>query len=312
MPVQSKTRPRRGSSPAAESPRLVFIPFQIPTLVDAPPAGDGWIHEIKQDGYRTELVLDRGSARAYSRRGLDWTEKYPALIEAAEKLKCRSAILDGEAVVQNALGVSDFHALRAAMTREPHRIVFFAFDLLHLDGKDLRRLPLVERRTRLKELLAGHDESFALHFSESVEGDGPRVFAAAEALGVEGIVSKRASGRYESGPSREWLKAKAMAVGEFVVVGVEPNPGGPPFALLAREGDSGLAYAGSAFVTLRDEERKAFWEATELLKVGAPAVPEIRRAKASFLTPKLRVRAKHLKGGEFLRHASLVELLPPA
>jgi ATP-dependent DNA ligase len=192
---------------------------------------------------------------------------YPALIEATEKLKCRSAILDGEAVVQNTLGVSDFHALRAAMTREPHRVVFFAFDLLHLDGKDLRRLRLVERRSRLKELLAGHDESFALHFSESVEGDGPRVFAAAEALGVEGIVSKRASG-HSSGPSREWLKTKVMAVGEFVVVGVEPNPGGPPFALLAREGDSGLAYAGSAFVTLRDEDRKAFWAATELLKVG--------------------------------------------
>src|SRR4051812_7224929 len=74
MPVQSKMRPRRGSSPAAESPRLAFIPFQFPTLVDAPPAGNGWIHEIKQDGYRTELVLDRGNARAFSRRGLDWTE----------------------------------------------------------------------------------------------------------------------------------------------------------------------------------------------------------------------------------------------
>ena len=89
------------------------------------------------------------------------------------------------------------------MTREPQRIVFFAFDLLHLDRQDLRRPPLVERRTRLKELLAGHDENFALHFSESVEGDGPRVFAAAEALGVEGIVLKRASGRSQSGPSRE-------------------------------------------------------------------------------------------------------------
>ena len=114
MPVQNKTCPRRGSSPAAEPRASFFIPFQSSTLIDAPPAGDGGIHEIKQDGYRTELVLDRGSARAFSRRGLVWTEKCPALIEATEKLKCRSAILDGEAVVQNALGVSDFHALRAA------------------------------------------------------------------------------------------------------------------------------------------------------------------------------------------------------
>ena len=113
-------------------------------------------------------------------------------------------------MVQDALGVSDFHALRAAMTPEPYR-VFFGFDLRHLDGMDLRRLPLLERRTRLKELLADDDESFALHFSENVEGDGPRVFAAAEALGVEGIVSNLADGRYESRPSREWLKNKGMA-----------------------------------------------------------------------------------------------------
>jgi ATP-dependent DNA ligase len=100
-----------------------------------------------------------------------------------------------------------------------------------------------------------------------------------------------------------------MAEVEFVVVGVEPNPEGSPFALLARETSDGLADAGSAFVTLPKEEREAFWKATELLKVRHPAVSEIRRAKASFLKPRLRVRAKHLKGGEMLRHASLVELL---
>ena len=139
--------------------------------------------------------------------------------------------------------------------------------------------------------------------------NGRKVFQAAEALGVEGIVSKRASGRYESGRSREWLKTKAMAESEFVVVGVEPNPGGPPFALLARQSDVGLTYAGSAFVTLQQAERDAFWEVTELLKVNTPAVLGISGAKASFLKPLLRVKAKHLKGGEMLRHASLIELI---
>ena len=100
-----------------------------------------------------------------------------------------------------------------------------------------------------------------------------------------------------------------MTEGEFVVVGVEPNPGGPPFALLARQTETGLSYAGSAFVTLPQAERDAFWEATELLKIKAPVVPDIRGAKASFLKPILRVKAKHLRGGETLRHASLVELL---
>jgi ATP-dependent DNA ligase len=112
-----------------------------------------------------------------------------------------------------------------------------------------------------------------------------------------------------SGPSRDWLKTKAMAEGEFVVVGVEPNPGGPPFALLARQEAERLTYAGSAFVTLPQAERDAFWEATELLKVRTSAVRGINGAKASFLKPLLRVRAKHLKGGEMLRHASLLELV---
>jgi ATP-dependent DNA ligase len=245
----------------SRSSNLSFIPFQIPTLVDVAPSADGWLHEIKQDGYRTELIVEGGMARAFTRRGLDWTDRYKALVTAATALTARSAILDGEAVVQNELGISDFHALRSTMTGEPQRVLFFAFDLLHLDGKDLRKWPLVDRRAKLQALLAGADP--ALQFSEAVEGDGRKVFAAAEALGVEGIVSKRANGRYVSGPSREWLKTKAMAESEFVVVGVEPNPGGPPFALLARESDVGLTYAGSAFVTLPQDEREAFWEAAE-------------------------------------------------
>jgi bifunctional non-homologous end joining protein LigD len=286
---------------------LAFLPFQHPTLTDAPPSGAGWIHEIKQDGYRTQIIVDRGAARAFSRSGYDWTKRYPGLVKAAARLAAKSAVIDGEAIIQDDRGVSDFHAFRAAIGAEPHRVVFFAFDLLHLDGRDLRKLPLLERREHLERLLAGADQ--ALQFSEAIAGDGRKVFAAAEQLGVEGIVSKRANGCYESGRSREWFKAKCMVEGEFVVVGVEPNLGGPPFALLARESDQGLAYAGSAFVTLRGEERETFWEATELLKVKAPAVTEIRRSKVSFLKPQLRVRAKYLRGERQLRHASLVELI---
>jgi DNA ligase D-like protein (predicted ligase) len=286
---------------------LQFTAFQNPSLVDSAPTGAGWIHEIKQDGYRTQIIVDRGQVRTYSRNGHDWTERYPTLAAAAATLPTTSATLDGEAIVQDEHGVSDFGAFRSAMSDEPHRIIFFAFDLLHIDGKDIRREPLTARRERLAKLMAGADP--ALQFSEAVEGDGPKVFAAAEALGVEGIVSKRAAGRYESGRSREWLKTKAMVESEFVVVGVEPNPGGPPFALLARQTETGLSYAGSAFVTLPQAERDAFWEATDQLKIKTPAVRDLRGAKASFLKPLLRVRAKHLKGGNMLRHASLVEML---
>ena len=116
-------------------PALKFIPFQIPTLVDAPPAGDGWVHEIKHDGYRTELIVEGGKARAFTRNGYDWSERYPHIVGAARAIPVRNAIIDGEAIVQNELGVSDFHALRSSMTTEPHRVLFFAFDLLHLDGR---------------------------------------------------------------------------------------------------------------------------------------------------------------------------------
>jgi ATP-dependent DNA ligase len=263
------------------------------------------VHEIKQDGYRTELILQGGKARAFTRRGIDWTEKYPHLVEAARALPARSAILDGEAVVQNVLGISDFHALRSALTAEPHRVIYFAFDLLHLDGNDLRAQPLRERKMRLHKLLAGRDPDFALHYSEDVEEPGPKVFAAAAAMGLEGIVSKRADGRYSSGRSREWVKAKALTEEEFVVVGVEPNPGGPPFALLAREEDGALVYAGSAFVTLPQAERDRFWQRSEELKIARPVLREIRRAKAGFLKLEIRVRAKHLRGDRMLRHATL-------
>jgi ATP dependent DNA ligase domain len=123
-----------------------FVPPLLPTLVDEPPAGDGWLHEITHDGYRTILVIDRGGARAFIRHGNDWTRRYRPIVSAAGWVPCRSAILDGEVVVQDEAGRSDYAALRDAIEGEPHRLIFFAFDLLHLNGRDLRAAPLIERR----------------------------------------------------------------------------------------------------------------------------------------------------------------------
>jgi len=114
-----------------------------------PPAGPNWIHEIKHDGFRTLLRIDRGEVRAFTRGGLDWSDKYGRVIDACSKLKCQSALIDGEIIVQDKNGLSDFAALRAAIEGAPHRLVMFAFDLLFLDGQDLRRLPLIERREKL-------------------------------------------------------------------------------------------------------------------------------------------------------------------
>jgi bifunctional non-homologous end joining protein LigD len=130
-----------------------FIAPQIPALSAEPPTGSGWIHEIKHDGFRTLLRLESGSAQAFSRGGHDWTDKYRRVVQACRKLRCHSASVDGEIIVQDEKGISDIAALRAALDREPHRLVMFAFDMLFLDGIDLRRLPLIERREKFRRLI---------------------------------------------------------------------------------------------------------------------------------------------------------------
>jgi DNA ligase D-like protein (predicted ligase) len=243
----------------ARAAKLGLVPPLLPTLVAEPPAGDGWLHEIKHDGYRTLVVVQGGRARVYTRRGNDWTDRYAPIAEHALKLPCKAAILDGEAVVQDARGIADFHALRSAIERGGRGIVFFAFDLLHLDGAGLRGRPLEERRELLRKLLRDAQAHSPIQFSDHFEGDAPAFFAAAQETGLEGIVSKRKGSRYRSGASRHWLKAKCEVESEFIVVGAEPNRGGAPYALLAREEPAGLVYAGAAFVTLPAEARERFW-----------------------------------------------------
>ena len=117
--------------------RLRFIEPQLASPVDKPPDSKAWIHEIKYDGYRCQVLLERGKARVFTRNGYDWTDGYPSIVRAAADLGCRSAIIDSEAIVQDRNGNSDFEGLSAAMRRQPHNIILYAFDLLHLDGQDL-------------------------------------------------------------------------------------------------------------------------------------------------------------------------------
>ena len=128
-------------------------------------------------------------------------------------------------------------------------------------------------------------------------------------MGLEGIVSKRATSRYRSGRSTSWLKTKCMAESEFVVIGVERQPGQVPFALLAREEDSRLAYAGSAFVTLGGADGELFWRRAADLASEEPALKEFRTRTAQWLRPEMRVRARHLKGGDKLRHATIAGVI---
>jgi bifunctional non-homologous end joining protein LigD len=178
-----------------------FIQPCQPTLVANPPAGPGWRHEVKHDGFRI-LARKKGErVEVGSRRGAVFNDRFPRIAEAVGALPVDNALLDGEAVVFLPDGHSDFAALLTKAGGE--QASFVAFDLLSLEGADLRQRPLEERREALAQLVGGAD---GIRFSESVADGGALVFAKARELGLEGIVSKRAGSRYRSGTSRNWLK----------------------------------------------------------------------------------------------------------
>jgi bifunctional non-homologous end joining protein LigD len=289
-------------------PHLGFVPTMQPTLVHDAPEGDQWLHEIKYDGYRTELLLNGDDSRAYTRNGHDWSDKYRLILDAAQRLPGGPALLDGEMIVQGEAGLSDFHAVRRTITSHPERLVFYAFDLMMVEGQDIRREPLTDRRARLRDMIGEHDPAFPIQFSDHIAGHGPEFFHKAEQLGLEGIVSKLADSRYRSGYNTSWLKTKAFTVEEFVIVGAERGFG-PTTALCARETPHGLEYVGGAMLTLSQTERERFWSAIESLQQPGPALRIDKRKAAQWVEPVLRAKVRHLRGEEKLRHAIVVELL---
>jgi bifunctional non-homologous end joining protein LigD len=162
------------------------------------------VHEIKHDGYRLIVRRDGKAVRLFTRRGHDWTDRYPAIAAVAAKLRAKSFTLDGEAAVSSADGVAVFEALHRR--RAVPDAILHAFDLLELNGKDLRMLPLGERKAKLARLLAG--STAGIVFNEHTDEEGPTVFEHACRFGLEGIVSKRIAAPYRSGPSRDWIKVK--------------------------------------------------------------------------------------------------------
>jgi len=286
---------------------LKFIKPCVPTLVDAPPDGSEWIHEIKYDGYRTQLIVEDGKARIYSRRGLDWTSDYHPIAASAETLRCSSAIIDGEVYLPDHRGAADFHNLRRAITRTPERLVFMAFDLLHLDGDDWRVQPVEERRDRLQKLLKTCSCT-NIWFSPTFEMTGAEAFTAVEKLGLEGIVSKRKGSRYRSGDSRDWFKTKTFAIETFDLIGVDrTDKRGIPEVLLAQDG----VYSGKAMLSLPAGQRDEFWKFVQTHATPRSTI-KLPGKNATWLPSGIRARVKHLRGEKQLRHASFVGIEPPS
>ena len=204
---------------AIAAPFPEFIEPCLAALASEVPEGDRWLHEIKWDGYRLHLRVENGRVRLLTRRGLDWTHRFPPIAAAAAKLPVRTAYLDGEAIVEHR-GIADFGALQQELAAgAAHNALLFAFDLLYLDGRDLRREPLIQRKGLLSELLAGQPHSFAIRYSEHLLSDGQAMYRQAGAMGLEGIVSKRRDCPYRSGRSEDWLKVKSTHRQEFVIAG---------------------------------------------------------------------------------------------
>jgi bifunctional non-homologous end joining protein LigD len=239
---------RDAKKPAAPVPPTV--PLTLATPAPEPPAGGDWLHEIKYDGYRIAARADDG-IQLFSRNGLDWTHRFPAVAEALAGLPVSGTWLDGEAVVFDERGVSDFGALQRALREgRSNDVTYVAFDLLFDDGEDLRELPLAERKRRLERLLrrGGHGLHDAVRYGDHIEGQGDAVFEEACAQGLEGLVSKRVDGPYAGRRTRSWLKAKCGRRQEFVVGGFTDPSGarrGLGALLLGVHDEEGaLRYAG--------------------------------------------------------------------
>lgn len=218
-----------------------FIEPQLCKSSERPPAGGGWAHEVKFDGYRLQVRVKDGKAVVRTRKGLDWTAKFAAIGKAAEDLP--DCILDGEAVALDSEGQPNFPALQAALSEGRSKdLIYFAFDLLFLDGEDLRGLPLRERKTRLKELL-GEDDPH-LRYVEHFETSGDAVWQSACRLELEGIVSKRLDGSYRSGRGEAWTKAKCRGGHEVVIGGWTGEKGRMRSLLVGVYREGKLAYVG--------------------------------------------------------------------
>ncbi|USJ24746.1 non-homologous end-joining DNA ligase [Ensifer adhaerens] len=263
----------------------------VATLVDKPPKGPEWAFEVKWDGYRLAVHVEPGGVSAITRGGYDWTKKFGAIVAEARKLGHTTMIIDGEAVVLDDQGRSDFGLLQRAVGRRPSshdaaEIIFFAFDLLYLDGQDLRMMPLAERRQLLEPIVSGR--TGAIRFSEEVRADGAEFFRVACEHGLEGIIAKRRDKPYRSGRRPEWLKIKCARRDTFAIVGYEPStaPGTIGRLLLAARKGDGLVYVGGCGTGWSNKESSQLRELLDAIPAKRPPVA-LKRKGAFFAEPLL-------------------------
>jgi bifunctional non-homologous end joining protein LigD len=254
--------------------------LQLAQLVDEAPEGDDWLHEQKFDGYRILADLDGKKLRLYSRRFNDWTAQFPTVVDGVASLAAKRAVLDGEVCVLMPDGRTSFQALQSSFGRRDANIVYYVFDLLELDGEDLTKLPLEDRKARLKSLVGTTNP--AIRYSDHVIGNGRKFFELACKQGLEGIISKRRDKPYTGGRGKTWVKTKCLLRQELVIGGFtdpEGSRSGVGALLVGYHENGKLVYAGKVgtgfSMKMLGELRRAL-EPHELAK--CPFTPEPPRA----------------------------------
>lgn len=252
--AERKTRKTTRKGKQAKRPR--FVKPALATLVDDVPSGEDWIFEMKFDGYRAMASASGDDVRIYTRGGLDWTDRFGALPNALADLDLNGVLLDGEIVFVDKNGRSDFGALQSALKGQGGDLSYFAFDLLHADGHDLRKKPLNERKKMLEDLLGNEGRKGPIFYTDHIENDGGRMYDTLCKKGFEGIIAKRITQPYRSGRGKSWLKIKCHREQEFIIVGWSPSTRKRAFSsllLALREGKK-LRYAGRVGTGFSDDE----------------------------------------------------------
>jgi bifunctional non-homologous end joining protein LigD len=296
-----------------------FRPPQLATLVDAVPAGNGWIHEIKFDGYRALVAASGGEVRIYTRNGLDWSDKFAPLAKAIAALDLPPALIDGEIVSYDKDGNPDFSSLQAVLKRghgaqtDQTPLSFHAFDLLELDGEDLTALTNIERKERLEALLAAATPP--IHVADHVIGAGEKLFGAMCDAGQEGIISKRIEGKYAGKRSKNWVKVKCTRRQEFVIIGWKKSSArGRPFSslLLAQNEGGTLVYKGNVGTGFNTDTLGDLAERMRKLETAEAAaeVPREDRRGVTWLRPELvaEVAFAEFTADGSVRHGSFIGL----
>jgi bifunctional non-homologous end joining protein LigD len=298
--VAAAARKRSASPPrGGRSTRLPdFVPPSLATLHDTVPSGPQWIHEIKFDGYRIEARLDRGKVKLLTRKALDWTHRFERIADAVAALPAETALLDGELVVEDDKGASSFSMLQTDLKEgRGDRFVYWVFDLLYLDGRDLTDAPLIARKAALQRLPKGN-KTGPIRYAEHFEGDGPVIFKHACDMDLEGIVSKERQAPYSAGRSETFVKTKCHNAQEFVVAGFSPSAALPKAigALTVAFHENGkLRYAGRVGTGYSQEIARDLWQRLQPLRIDRPPVTlpkDERRKNVIWVKPQVVVETE--------------------